>query len=266
MIHAARFLDLLRGHVGRGAEFRAALGQQHRVALFIENLGDAEVGDLHAAFRIEQDVLRFDVAMQHALRVRELQRVTDGGDDVQRLLRRETARTHGLAQVHAIDVFHDQEAKAAALSEIMHGDDVRMTEPRQHAALTREALREARRGREGLRQHFEGDDAIQLRLPRLENRAHAAVTDEVEDFEIGEGGGDFFQRGQIPPGQRQGIRIAIRRHGGCGHEGFRVQTVKRIGRWGMRVHDTCSVGNTAAEVTQKVALFLRNRVFWPGSS
>jgi hypothetical protein len=126
MIDARRLLDLLRGHVGRGAELRAALREQHRVAgVFIDDLGDAEVGDLHAALRIEQDVLRFDVAMQHALRVGELQRIADGRDDVQRLLRRETARAHGLAQVHAIDVFHDEIAEAAALAEVMHGDDVR---------------------------------------------------------------------------------------------------------------------------------------------
>ena len=166
--------------------------EQHVAAFFIEDLRDAEIGDLHATTRIEQDVLRFDVAMQNALRVGELKRIADGRDDLERLIRREPTRPHGLAQIHAIDELHDEISKATALTKIMHRDDARMAEAGEHTAFAIKALRKARRGREGLGQHFEGDDAVELGLPRFENRTHAAVTDEAEDFKVWKRGGDFL--------------------------------------------------------------------------
>ena len=194
VIHAARLLDLLRCHVGRGAELGPALRQHHpTVAVFIEDLGDAEVGDLHSALRIQQDVLRFDVAVQHALAVGILQSFTHHGNDVQRLLWREAPRAHGLPQVHTIDVFHGEEAEAAALAKVMHSHNVGMAEPCEHPPLSREALSKARCGGEGLGQYFERDDAVQLRLPRTEHRTHAPVADEIEDFEIRKRSGDFRQ-------------------------------------------------------------------------
>lgn len=90
------------------------------------------------------------------------------------------------------------------------------------------ALRKAGRGREGLWQHFEGDDAIELGLPCFEHRAHAAVADEAEDFEIGKSRGDLRLRGQIGSLERQRVRIAIGRHGRGGHEADGIETVEGI--------------------------------------
>ena len=39
------------------------------------------------------------------------------------------------------------------------------------------------------RQDFQGDDAVELLLPRFVNRAHAALADEFQDFQLRETSG-----------------------------------------------------------------------------
>ena len=56
---------LFRGQVLGGAHHLAGLGQRHLVG----QAGDAEVGDLDAAVRGDQQVARLDVAVDQALRV-----------------------------------------------------------------------------------------------------------------------------------------------------------------------------------------------------
>ena len=109
-----------------------------------DEFGDAEVHQLHAALRIEQDVLRLDVAVQHALLVGVLQRVANLRHDRERLLRRETARPHRLAQVHAIHKLHEQVEEIPRPPRVMHRDDVRMMQPGEQLPLAGEALREGR--------------------------------------------------------------------------------------------------------------------------
>ena len=71
-------------------------GERQSSARRAEQLGEAEVGDLHAAARVEQDVLGLDVAVHDALVVRVLQRVADLRHDRERLARRERARAQQL--------------------------------------------------------------------------------------------------------------------------------------------------------------------------
>ena len=72
-----------------------------------------------------------------------------------------------------------------------------MIELRQRLGLAGEAL-----GKRGIvadagRQNFQRDDAVQLFLPRLIDRAHAALADEFEDFELRK-----FQRREFGDGRR----------------------------------------------------------------
>jgi hypothetical protein len=77
----------LRAHVGGGAEREASLGDAipTRVA---HHERDAEVGD-HRLSRLEEDVLRLEVAVDYPVRVRVLERVDDGGGDVDGFVDRE---------------------------------------------------------------------------------------------------------------------------------------------------------------------------------
>ncbi len=129
--------------------------------------------------------------------VRELQRLANLRHDGQRFGWREPSSLHGLAQVHAIDVFHQQKVEAARLPEVENADDVRMVQPRERAAFAVEALGELRIVRERIGQQLERDEAVEVRLARLEHEAHAAPPDEFEDLQLGEGHGQPFQRGNL---------------------------------------------------------------------
>jgi hypothetical protein len=64
---------LLGRHVVRRAEHAAV----RREAVVVERAGDAEVGDLGRALLVDQDVLRLDVAVDDAARVRGAERAGD---------------------------------------------------------------------------------------------------------------------------------------------------------------------------------------------
>ena len=70
----------------------------------------------------------------------ELQRVADARDDAERLRWREAAGAHGLAQVHAIDVLHQQVKEIPRPAGVIDGDDVRMVQPGEHLPLAFETF------------------------------------------------------------------------------------------------------------------------------
>src|SRR5262249_40949702 len=94
-------------------------------------LGQAEVGDRHAPLPVQEDVLRLDVAVDHALVVRVLQGVADLRYDLQRLSRGQRPTLQEVTQVPAVHVLHREVVKAARVTEIVDGDDIRMVEPGQ---------------------------------------------------------------------------------------------------------------------------------------
>ena len=69
---------------------------------------EAEVGDFHPAFFVQQNVFRFDVAVDDAFIVRELERGADLRNDFERLARRQFAGLFNLPQVRPVHVFHDE--------------------------------------------------------------------------------------------------------------------------------------------------------------
>ncbi len=83
-------------------------GQPEVLRFLPQDFGQAEVGDFHAAFFVEQDVFGFDVAMDDAFVVRELERGADLRNDCQRLARRKFARLLDLPQVRPVHKFHEE--------------------------------------------------------------------------------------------------------------------------------------------------------------
>ena len=197
VVHLAGVFDLLRGHVGHGAEACTAEGQAEFLAAGLTQLGDTEISDFHAAPGVEEEILRLDIAVEDALAVGVLEGLADSGDDFQRLFRGEAFCPHGLAQIHAIDVFHEQEIPAALLAEIVHGDDVRMIQLRERPGLAVEAFGKGRVSGERPGQDLERHIALQFRLPDLENSPHAAVADHFPDLQGRKRLGDFLPRWQM---------------------------------------------------------------------
>jgi hypothetical protein len=137
---------------------------------------------------------------------------------------REAFGAHRLAEVHAFDVFHEQIEEVAALPVLEDGDDIRMAEFPEHACLAGEAFRKGRIAPELRREDLQRDRAIEARLPRLIDKAHAALTDEPEHFELRKSGADFRERRR---GASDGLGfLSIAEHA------RRTQAARRVGRDG----------------------------------
>ena len=183
-----------------GADHLKRFRQLLRLAA--DDLGDAEVGDLHAPLLVEENVFRLDVAVNDAGVVGVLERVAELRDDAQRLARRELARAQDVAQVGAVDEFHHDVVAARDFSEFMDGDDVLMRQRRERPGFPVEALDELGILGQIVRQHLDGDVAFELRLSRAVNGAHSAAADPFDDLDAGDrrgrlGVGGDGARGEI---------------------------------------------------------------------
>ena len=169
------------------------------------------------------------------------------GNDGERLLRSESAGLHGLAEVHAIDVLHDQVKKPARLAVLEDAYDVRVLEFSQRAGLAGEALGEGRIAAEGGIEDLEGDGAVERRLADSIDETHAAAADEPEDLPLRKSGGDFLdlRRAEVRCGFFLGIAQHASRAEGAGGV-FRDGRV--AGGAGFRVH-TGFLTESGGEVT-----------------
>jgi len=135
MIDRLRLVHLLGSHVTQGAERHAGEGECHVERFAAQQLGQAEVGDLHAALFVEEQVLGLDVAVHEALLVRVFEGVANLRHDGQRLGGREPARLEKLPEIHAVHILHDDVVEAARFAEVVDINDVRMVELGEGARL-----------------------------------------------------------------------------------------------------------------------------------
>src|ERR1035441_2078399 len=71
-------------------------------------------------------------------------------------------------------------------SKLVEGDDARMVQPGQRLRLASKPFGKGGVITTARRQDFEGDEAVKLLLPGLIDRAHAATSQQFEDFEARE--------------------------------------------------------------------------------
>ena len=127
-------VGLLGRHVIGSAQHTAGRGQLR----VVKESGDAKVGDLHTAFRRQQQVGRFDVAMHHTNVVGVFQRATNLNANLQSLTPIEPTTGGDLFfQADAFDQFHRIEQHAvlftfaidphnALVAELHHRDNFRL--------------------------------------------------------------------------------------------------------------------------------------------
>src|ERR1035441_10250615 len=100
-----------------------------------------------------------------------------------------------------------------------------MVEPRQHATFAREPLGKRRVGGQRLRANLEADQPLDSRLPGVEDKTHAALANQFQDFELGKSGGQFL----VGWGRRLGM-LAFPGLGGDGRLHEKAPGTKPLGR------------------------------------
>ena len=175
-------LHLLGRHVGRAA--RDAFDARD---VRVRHQRDAEVDDAHVAVVREHDVRRLDVAMDHAARMRVVQRLgafVDDLDDVvdaQQVVRAAIGRE----RARAMHVLGDDVAVAVLFARVVDGKDVRMLQHPDEMRFGEEHLaRDARAVLVAARVHvvdLDRDVAPVVRIVREVDDAGAAAADFVDD-------------------------------------------------------------------------------------
>ncbi len=195
--------DLLRGHVGRRADDAAGLRWTDPRSVG-GPLGQAEVGDVRAAFPVDQYVGRLEVAVEDAVLMGVVDGPADEGETAGRVARFHRAVGQHAGQGPTLHQRHGEVGPAVALAGVVDGDDVGMVEEGGGADFRLEAGKVFRRGELAAQDHLQGDGALEAAVPGPVDDAHAAAA-------------QLFQEVIVAEGSRE------RRRGGCGRGTFRAE-------------------------------------------
>jgi hypothetical protein len=162
---------LLRAHVGRRAQRESRQGQPLLVC-GIQGEGNPEVGD-HGLTAEQQNVLRLDVPVHHALVVGEVERLGDAPADSHCFFQRQRAfALESLAEALPVHHRHGVPQEAIGLAGVMDRQDVGMAQAGCQADLAVEAL--AQGGAELGVDYLEGDRPVVAYIAGKVDGCHAA--------------------------------------------------------------------------------------------
>ena len=137
--------------------------------------------------------------MDHALLVRRGERVRERDREVEHPRDRQAAGRHQVVERLAIDQLHGQEADALCLLDRMQDDDVRVAECGHALGLALEPREPIGIPGHVVRAHLERDVAPEPRVARAIDLAHAAGTEQRDDFIRSEGAsGSERHSGKLP--------------------------------------------------------------------
>ena len=126
---------------------------------------------------LEQNVLGLEVAVDHAVRVRVVERAGDGDRDADRFVDRQLLLAlEPRAERLALDVRHHIEEQPVGVARVEQRQQVRVLEVRGDLDLAEEPL-DAEHGAELRIEHLERDVAIVLEVAREIDGRHAAAPD-----------------------------------------------------------------------------------------
>ena len=195
-------------HVGDRAEGRSRAGEMLLIggerlgfaaAIWLDenrasNFGQSEVENLGVAASGHEDVGGLDVAMHDALGVRRIERVGDLNAKVEEGVGFQGPARHAVLEGLAVEQFHDDEALALMLANLVNGADVGMVERGRGAGFAAETLDRLRVLGNLVGQKLQGDKAAQGDVLGLIDDPHAAAAQLLEDAVVRDGLADHCAR------------------------------------------------------------------------
>ena len=144
---------------------------------------DTEVSDLERSARVEHEVLGLHVAVQDAVLVHVLEPGSRRECGRDRSLDAHTGEA-AVGEGSAREILHDEQSKLAILAVVVHGDDVRMAEPRQDARLSPEPRRVL--GSVGTDELLDRDVVFELAVTRAPHDPPLAPAELAPNLIVGE--------------------------------------------------------------------------------
>ena len=151
---------------------------------------ETEVQDLHAAIGGDEDILRFQIAMDDPLLVCGGQTICDISADLQHLPDRQGAVFQPRAKRLALEQLHDGVRSAFVLPEVVDGEDVGMRQRGDGAGLAFEARARGLVRGEARRQDLDSHGASELGIGGAIDFTHAARTEQPDDLVLAKPGSD----------------------------------------------------------------------------
>src|SRR5262249_52463469 len=144
--------------------------------------GKAEIENFHVTVRTDHDVLRFDVAMDDARRVRRRQRADDLRRYIESLTDHQFGPRHSPAQRGALNELGGDEMPAAGFTDLKNRDDVGMVERGGGLSLLLETAQPFGVLSVAFRKKLDGDFAIEPGVLREVDFTHSPGTDRGDDL------------------------------------------------------------------------------------
>ncbi len=139
MINVIGAFNLFRSHVVHGTQNLPRCRQREIVNGRIEEFRQTKIRDLNLARFVDQNIFRFDVAVDYTFFVSILKRIANLGDHIKRLIGIKTT-TDCISKIHSIHVFHDEVVKIVDFAKIEDSNDVCMLKFAQCFGFPRKPL------------------------------------------------------------------------------------------------------------------------------
>ncbi len=162
-------------HVRRGADEHARPGL---LTVAVQSIGDAEVGDVRLAFGVDQDVRRFEVAVQDSSGMCVMDRFRDGREERGGPSRIGEVIPQSAVEAPAGDQLHGEKVVAPALADLINRHDVGVVHPCDHLGLVVEAGQLRFRGVSEIPEDLEGHRPVERDLPSLVDKPHPATAEQ----------------------------------------------------------------------------------------
>ena len=216
-------MTLLGTHI-RG---RSDCGARLREMLCLGRARDSKIHHDRLALLVDHDVGRLDIAMNHALAMRVIQRARDFGENRLRHRNRKclVLRQH-IVERAPVDVLHDEIQKAVFLFDGVDIDDVRMIELGGGSRLCQKPIPHPLAICEPRQHHLDRHASVQLEIVREENRRHPAAAKLAFDLVFAQGHGAKFLE-QLDPRVVADALAADQRRAGDGVAAGAAEPVAR---------------------------------------